>query len=135
MANIVIDACGLIAFIRREQGGDSVRSLLSDDHHECYVHSINLCEVYYDVLRAENEHVAHQTIDDLLALDLVVSDAMDSGLWQAAGRIKAVYRRISLADCFGIALTQRLNATFVTADHHELDPLVAVGAVKVQFIR
>jgi hypothetical protein len=60
---------------------------------------------------------------------------MGQSLWQEAGRLKAVHRRVSLADCFAIALASRLDAQVVTSDHHEFDALVASGVCRVLFIR
>lgn len=54
--------------------------------------------------------------------------------WQSIGRLKA-RGRISLADCFGVALAQHLGGEVVTSDHHEFDPLVQLGIVPIRFIR
>jgi predicted DNA-binding protein (UPF0278 family) len=43
--------------------------------------------------------------------------------------------RISLPDCFCIALAQELSAEVVTSDHGEFDPLVPLGIVPIKFIR
>ncbi len=49
------------------------------------------------------------------------------------GEIKSVARRISLADCCGLVLGRRLDATLLTADHHEMDALAR--DYRIQFIR
>ena len=54
--------------------------------------------------------------------------------WQRVGTLKSA-GRISLADCFGIALAQILSGDIVTSDHHEFDPLVPLGIVSINFIR
>ena len=59
----------------------------------------------------------------------------DAGLWRDAARLKSQFRRVSLADCFGVALARRLNAEFVTADRHELESLEAADVVEITFIR
>jgi predicted nucleic acid-binding protein len=48
---------------------------------------------------------------------------MDIGFWKEAGSLKADWKRISLADCFAVTLSNRIGAELVTADRHELDPL------------
>jgi predicted nucleic acid-binding protein len=74
-------------------------------------------------------------LDSLVANGLTIMSDLDPPFWQDAGRIKAVHRRVSLADCFGIALARRLGAEFVTADHHEFDALVPLGLCPIRFIR
>jgi predicted nucleic acid-binding protein len=61
---------------------------------------------------------------------------MDLDFWKSAGTLKA-RGRISLADCFAVALAEREDAILLTSDHHEFDPLLAVPGfpAQVQFIR
>lgn len=47
MARLVFDACALIALAEKEEGADLLASFLEIDENTCFVHSINLCEVYY----------------------------------------------------------------------------------------
>jgi PIN domain nuclease of toxin-antitoxin system len=49
---VVFDASALIAYLRGERGAGVVESLLTGQGNELYVHALNLCEVYYDFLRA-----------------------------------------------------------------------------------
>ena len=49
--------------------------------------------------------------------------------------MKANLRRVSLADCFAIELTQRMNGVVLTADHHEFDVLAAQSLCRISFIR
>lgn len=135
MAFYVMDSSALIGFLRQEVGAEKVAVLLQTPQHTCIVHAINLCEVFYIIVRDHDETRAQQALDDLELIGLITNTDFDDQLWQTAGRIKAQWRRVSLADCFGIALSQRLQATFVTADHHELDTLTAASVVKTLFIR
>ncbi len=59
----VLDACAIIALLRNEAGSEIAERLLLEQ--ECMVHAVNLCEVYYDFLRAEGESVAFEAINDL----------------------------------------------------------------------
>jgi predicted nucleic acid-binding protein len=54
---------------------------------------------------------------------------------RAAGKLKAEWRRISLADCFALALALGENGTLLTADHHELDRLAQEAIAPIRFIR
>ena len=60
---------------------------------------------------------------------------MSQVVWQRVGELKGAIRRVSLADCFAITLSECLNAQVVTSDHHEFDPLAAAGICRVRFIR
>ena len=133
--NCVIDACAMIALLRRESGEDVVWRHLSDPDVASFAHAINLCEVYYEFWRIGGEDAASGAIDDLKALGLVERNDFDPGFWQEAGRLKAVHRRVSLADCCALALTKRIGGMLLTSDHHELDPIVALGGCPITFIR
>lgn len=135
MAILIMDACALIAYIKNEAGAATVEALLVDSNNQCVVHAVNLCEVYYGVLRAEDEHTAQAVFSQLNDIGIVQYHDMDTEFWQIAGRIKAEWHRISLADCFAVALALRLDGSVVTSDHHEFDALTAAGVVKTVFIR
>ncbi len=133
MADVIMDACALIAFLRDEDGADIIEQMFNDADISCSAHAINLCEVYYDFLRVADYKTAVGAIKDLIGFGLVIREDMDSGLWRAAGDLKSKYR-LSLADCFAVALTSRIDGELVTSDHHEFDstasnwPPSAIGA-------
>ncbi len=85
----VLDACAMIAFLRGEAGSEIVEELLAKD--ESYVgHAINMCEVYYDFLKAGcEEATAAKVINDLEAVGVNTRKDMDFGLYSVAGRQKA----------------------------------------------
>ncbi len=45
---VILDACAVIAYLRDEEGADTVESALISE--ECCIHAINMCEVYKDCL-------------------------------------------------------------------------------------
>jgi PIN domain nuclease of toxin-antitoxin system len=104
----VFDACAMIALLRDKPGADVVENFLRDSANSCFVHSINLCELYYDFFRAGGEGAAMQAVSDMIDAGLVERSDLDQSLWQDAGTIKAVHRRVSLADCFTLSLTRRV---------------------------
>src|SRR5688572_26930768 len=124
----------MIAYLNDERGGALVENLLDDPRHSCYAHSINLCEVYYDFIRRADLVTAEQAINDLFADGVIERADLDPELWRVAGQLKAG-RRLSLADAVGVALSQRLGAEFVTADHHEFDALASASVCPILFIR
>lgn len=131
----VLDSSAIIALLKREPGGSLVDSLLAAANHTCWVHAVNLCETYYDLVRIMDDKRADTTISWLTRTGLIVREDMDIEFWQRAGLHKANVKRVSLADCFCIALADRLDAEIVTADHHEFDAVVEQGLCRATFIR
>jgi predicted nucleic acid-binding protein len=130
----VLDACAIIAYLRNENGAEAVEAALLGDH-DCVVHVLNICEVYYDCLRRGSTAQADELLEDLSSIGLITRDDIDASLWKTAAGFKANIRRVSLADCFAIAMTKRLNAELMTSDHHEFDAIDAQGICPINFIR
>ena len=132
----VLDACALLALIKKEDGALSVRHALESEKNVCLVHSVNLCEVYYDCLRCYGNDPTEKLLTDFIETGLIIRNDMDVDFWKAAGKLKA-RGRISLADCFAIALAVREDAVLMTSDRHEFEPLLAIPGfpAQVQFIR
>ncbi len=124
----------MIAYLKDEDGAEVVERYLAGDE-ECIAHVVNLCEVYYEYLRDEDEEAATSVIEDLKGDGLEVRDDLDEPFWREVGRLKATPVRISLADCFLIALSNRTAARVVSSDHHELDAVAEQGICEVEFIR
>jgi predicted nucleic acid-binding protein len=103
---------------------------------ECnaFAHALNLCEVFYDFSRASGETTAMNAVHDLLALGIAERNDMQGGFWRTMGRLKATYKRVSLADCAALALAANLEAKLLTADRHELEPLRGLTTCDLQFI-
>src|SRR5215218_2330474 len=120
--NYVYDASALIAYLRNEVGAQRVADLLLEQDDLHFVHAVNLCEVYYDAIRASGDADAETAIVELASVGIVTRSDLDDPFWKSVGRLKAG-GGLSLADCFAIALTQRLAGALVTADHHEFDPV------------
>jgi predicted nucleic acid-binding protein len=124
----------MIAYLQGEPGGPVVAALLSDPNTVCYAHAVNLAEVYYHMLRAFDEPTAEAALADLAADGVITREDMDPAFWKSIAKLKA-RGRISIADCFCIALAQRLGGEVVTTDHHEFDALVPLGLCPIRFIR
>lgn len=129
-----LDACAILAYIRKETGGDVIANMLKDPTVTCYAHAINIVEVYYHYLRLFDEATANQAIADLETDGVIIRQDLDTDFWKQVGRLKT-RGRISIADCFCIALAQRLGGEVVTTDHHEFDVLVPLNIVPINFIR
>jgi predicted nucleic acid-binding protein len=131
----VLDACAMIAYLRGEPGADVVAGLLSHPEHICYAHAINLCEVFYDFVRTSDLRTAKSAIRDLSRVGVHSRRDIGRRVWQRVGELKGSIRRVSLADCFAVALAKSLKAPVVTSNHREFDPLVARNVCRVIFIR
>jgi uncharacterized protein with PIN domain len=125
----------MIAYLRGEPGADQVESRLRDDSELCVAHAVNLCEVYYKAVRRSGELVASSAIQDLKVMGLVVREDLDEAFWRQVGSYKAGANSIPLADCFVVALANRLNAEALTADHPDFDAIAEQGICRIAFIR
>jgi predicted nucleic acid-binding protein len=134
-STLVFDACAVIAMLRGENGAETVISLLGDPKNRCRLHAVNLCEVYYDGIRRGDAASAAHLEELLTKSGLDIETEVPQPLWESVGRLKATFRRISLADCFALAFALREKGTLITSDHHEFDPIAATGICPVQFIR
>jgi PIN domain nuclease of toxin-antitoxin system len=132
--NLAMDSSALIAFLKDEPGAEVVERLLLDSANTCYVHAVNLCEVYYDFLRRGGEETAQAVLSNVAAMGIVLSEEMDKDMWQQAGRHKA-YLKLPLGDCFLLAMTSRIQGQAVTADRKDLEPIEADGKFPIRFIR
>ncbi|MGO8673756.1 MAG: PIN domain-containing protein [Capsulimonadaceae bacterium] len=130
----ILDASAIVAYENAETGGTVVRALLANPTAACFAHTINLCEVYYHLIRKTDVPRARQGILQLFADGVIERNDMDRHFWQRVGEHKA-RGKISLPDCFCISLAQELGGEVVTADHHEFDPIVPLGIVPITFIR
>ncbi len=130
MAFLIFDACALIALSEKEKGAEVLASFLVDNENTCFVHSIKLCEVYYRACRNYSKEDAITLVEEFLKLGVILRDYMDIEFWQDAGELKAIHKRVSLADCCAIALAKRLDAELVTSDHHELNAWLSKAFVR-----
>jgi PIN domain nuclease of toxin-antitoxin system len=133
--NYILDSSALIAFLNGESGANIVQNLLDDPNAVCYAHAVNICEVYYGFFREKDQTTAEVVVNDLISIGLQIREDMDQAFWQAVGHYKVVLRRVALADCFCLALAQRIGGDLVTADHHEFDPVDQQKIHPIIFIR
>lgn len=131
----VFDACAILAWLLDEEGAAAVDDLIADAEQRCLLTALNICEVYYDLRRRNRGEDADALESLLVAAGFEIVEEFPSSLWKEAGRLKADLRRVSLADCFAMALVLRENGELVTSDHHELDRVAESGLVPVRFVR
>jgi len=84
--------------------------------HELTTSPLNLIELYYMLLKDENEEVADQSF---LAFKQYEADITDNDIRKAMKfrlSCKAKKENISYADAMGYIMAERLGATFLTGD-------------------
>lgn len=131
----VMDSTAMIALLRGEHGHKIVRQILENTNNICYAHALNLCEVFYDFARTDGIPHAEQEITDLFRINIHERNDLDGSFWREIGKLKAVHRKVSLADCCAIALTLKLGGELASSDHHELDSLAAASVCPIIFFR
>ncbi len=129
-----LDASAMIAFLDDENGAAIVEAAMLEEGAQVYAHAVNVTEVFYQYHR-RSEAEAQLALSALEAAGVQIVDDMTPAFWQSAARLKSRFVRVSVADCFGMALSQKLGADFLTSDHHELEAVEASGAVQITFIR
>ena len=84
------------------------------------MHTVNLLEVYYHIYKLYDEVVASNFLNEIKNSPIQLSTEVTDDIIINAGKLKKKYK-LSLADAIGLAEAIISNASFVTADHHELD--------------
>ena len=129
----VFDACGLITFLRNEQGAEKVMQLFAEDENTFLMHAITLGEVYYDTLRVSKDK-ALELFNTVKDLGIQIVWNMDENLIRVAGEFK-VNNRMSYADSFVLALAKEYNAQIISTDHHEFDAVEKTSNLKFFWLR
>ena len=117
MANAVLDAHALLAYLERENGFAVVRDLLAQalkGDAALFMTTVNVGEVLYIVRREQGLEKAEaiEAVIHTLPVSIVV---VDLDLAREAARFKAT-RKMSYADCFAAALASVERASLVTGD-------------------
>ena len=111
----VLDAFGLLAYLKMEDGYEKVRDLLSSEDGFLLMNEINLGETFYILARERGIEKAEYflgTVLPSLRIEKVGNRFQDV---IEASRIKATYP-LSFADCFAVATALREKAPIVTGD-------------------
>ncbi len=129
-----LDACAVIAYLRQEPGAEVLKELIEHSSTFLTMHVCNRGEVYYDFFRGDGIGAAQTAWANTLALPLELRRDADDIFIQRVGVIK-VTERVSFADAFALALSERLNLPLVTTDHHEFDPIEQKGHFRFLWLR
>jgi predicted nucleic acid-binding protein len=132
----ILDACAIIALIKKEEGWESVFSVLSKavkGEVTVFMHEINLLEVYYGLYKERGKEYAEKKIAEASTF-FVLINGLTGAIFSEAGRLKVSYR-ISLADSVALAETSVLGGILLTSDHHEFDVIEKSEDIKFHWIR
>jgi len=133
----IMDACALIAFLRNEQGAETVTSILkstSEGTTEIFMNSVNLLEVFYDIYRSIGKTNAAERLAAIKKLPISIKSNLSDEVFNEAGRLKASYK-ISLADSIALAETSVWGGKLLTSDHHEFDIIEKQEDINFAWIR
>ncbi|MDO9225181.1 MAG: type II toxin-antitoxin system VapC family toxin [Pseudomonadota bacterium] len=131
MADFVLDASAILAYLQQEPGADRVESLLLDQR--CLLLTVNLTEVLtrladWNVPLAEAER-------HLVAMDLAIVP-FDQTLARLAAELRPATRALglSLGDRACLALAKARNVAAVTADRAwlQLDPGLGISVESIR---
>lgn len=117
MRDSVLDSFAVLTFLFQERGHEKVEDLLAraaEAARRTFITAPNWAEVRYMVERKAGLARWPETRQRLLGLPLEIVQA-DQLLAEAAGEIKTG-KRLSLADCFAVALAKQKQADLYTGD-------------------
>ena len=148
----VLDSSAMIAYLSGEPEGIRVAQLFITPGARFLAHTVNLCEVFYDfgppsvAANGQNARAAMQHLE--IGCGVEERADMDTAFWQDVALLVAERRampkdpakpkavpRLALGDAFGLALTRREGAEFVTKDRTEIEPMFRAGFCRAFFIR
>ena len=132
----VLDACALVAFLKKEEGAEKVWDILQDTENGTffvYMSIVNLIEVHYGFVCSVGTERAAEILDQIHDLPLQIIDTINSLVFDEAVRLKSSYS-VSLADAIGLATAINLNGVFVSSDGELKEP-VAVEHAPVLWFR
>ncbi len=132
----VLDACALIALLKKEEGADIVAAAYKEAESgkaRIIVNRVNLLEVFYGFYHNRGKNFANRIISGVTQSIVSISE-FDEEIFPVAGRLKASYK-ISLADSIVLAQTIVTNGVLLTADHHEFDAIEGREDINIHWIR
>lgn len=134
----IIDACAGIAYLKAEPGYQNLAALLTDTRNSVAMHSVNLCEVYYDFLRSDGQPAADAAHDTLVGLVTILNDTAPDFLKRVA-RWKVGHacggHTLGIADAFAAATAEEYACPLVTIDHRDFDPVDQSKVIQIAWLR
>jgi predicted nucleic acid-binding protein len=136
--NYILDACALLALFDDEEGADIVDNLLEQAKNNeitLSMNAANLIEVYYDRIRVAGTEKADAIIQNIYdTYPITIIETLNPAIVREAAYLKAI-GKMSFADTILIATASYIDATVVTCDHTELEPVERQGKIPFHWIR
>ena len=133
----ILDACALIAFLRKDKGYEKIITIFDKATNlevKVIMHAATLSEVYYDFVRFSTKVIADNVISDLNALPVDIIKVISMEIIEQIGYFKTTYK-ISFADSIVLSTAKLNNTKVVTSDHHEFDEIEKGGDMSFEWIR
>jgi len=138
MQNYLLDACAMLAFYDSEEGADVVSGLLDSANRgeiTLSMNAANLIEVYYDRIREIGSEEADDIIRNIYEdSPISIIEELNPAIVREAAYFKAA-GKMSFADAILVATARYTDATVVTCDHVELEPVEQQGHISFLWIR
>jgi len=119
MNKFVLDACAVLALLKKERGADIVKNIIESEN-EIFLHAVTLLEIYYNLVKELNMAMADMFFELILQTKIKIIYEIRENTIKNAGYFKSKYK-ISLGDSFVLATAKLYNAKIVSSDHHEFD--------------
>jgi len=136
--NYILDACAVLAFLDGEEGAIVVRRLLDQARNNeitLTMNAANLIEVYYDRIRVAGTEKADAIIQNIYdTFPISIIETLNPVIVHEAAYLKAI-GKMSFADTILVATASYTDATIVTCDHAELEPVEQQGKIPFLWIR
>ena len=133
----LLDACSVIAYLTKEEGADTIETLIDEaieEDIELLIHKINFFEVFYDVWKSQGESTAAIVFSTFKKLPVTIIESISDELMIEAARFKTGYR-VSVADSYALATARLHGAVLITSGHREFDPVEEAGEIAFLWIR
>jgi predicted nucleic acid-binding protein len=121
--NYVLDACALLALLKKEPGQEIIKDLLGQAESGKIVVSmsiVNLIEVFYGFIGELGKAAAQTILETVYTTPIKFINTISQPVFEEASRLKGTYK-MSIADAIGVATASDISGTFVTSDHSELE--------------
>ena len=129
MRRYVVDAGALFLYFIDDERVKPYFDEVVQDRAQGFICDVNLAEYYYKTCEKLGKDIADVRYHQIRGSDVGLI-ATDEELTRKAGEKKCEYRgKLSLADCFSLALSELRKATLLTTDSE----LAKVKEVKVKY--
>jgi predicted nucleic acid-binding protein len=135
--NYILDASALIALFKKEKGAEKVKALLDKAQAgkaTVFMNIINLIEINYIFYRALGKDKSAKLLEQIYAMPIQFVETIDDIIFSETSRLKATYS-IPLGDAVGLATSIKLNGSFVSGDHSDIEKIEKAESISVFWFR